>query len=89
MDDNVEIPKETCPQCKGEGAILHNDLKLMDYNCPKCLGTGEVDWVEMVMGVKSITMRDLYNYCKEEWAEEGMMQFDFPLKAHNGIITLK
>lgn len=43
------IPKETCPICNGKGAILHNDIEIMDYNCPKCKGTGKVDWVEMAM----------------------------------------
>ena len=48
----MDIPKENCPKCNGEGAILHGKLELADYVCPHCKGEKKLDWVEVVMGKK-------------------------------------
>ena len=85
----MEVPKETCPKCNGKGAILHNDLEYADYVCEWCGGDGEVDWIEMVMGKKSIHRRDFDNYYKRIWQEEEMLKFDFPFEHNGKIITLK
>ena len=48
---NEELGEIICPECKGEGAILHNKMELMDYTCPKCQGKGKLDWCQQVVGV--------------------------------------
>jgi hypothetical protein len=88
------IPKETCPKCNGEGAILHNDLQLADYVCEWCGGCGKVDWIEKMRGKKKITMVELYNFCKKLWIETELVKYEFPFEgvvsfSGDPIITIK
>ena len=69
-----------CPKCDGTGAITHGKLEYADYVCPHCLGEKKLDWVEVVMGKKSITMQQMYNYYKEKWMEPEYITKEFPFK---------
>lgn len=43
-----------CPVCKGTGDdIRYNSNEDFCPHCPKCLGTGKLDWLEMVVGKSS------------------------------------
>ena len=39
---------DKCSKCNGKGYLLTQKRVL--YRCPKCLGRGELDWVENVVG---------------------------------------
>jgi hypothetical protein len=53
----MDVPKENCPVCNGLAGFI-NGKPSKDINsaswvrCRKCKGRGQLDWVEMVMGVK-------------------------------------
>jgi len=44
-----------CDQCQGSGKVpvsKHNGITVIESlkQCPKCVGTGKVDWIENVVG---------------------------------------
>jgi RecJ-like exonuclease len=39
---------DTCKKCNGKGYLVNRKKVLR--RCPKCLGCGELDWVENVVG---------------------------------------
>ncbi len=50
-----------CDKCEGGGSYPKKFAKLEDPYfscCPKCLGTGKLDWIEMCMGraINFVTM---------------------------------
>lgn len=56
----LEEGEVVCKECKGCGALPTNeDLRqhthgnqMIQQNCPTCLGTGKLDWIEAAMGGK-------------------------------------
>jgi DnaJ-class molecular chaperone len=44
-----------CNKCNGEGEVLRRDDHFGVDRCPKCLGTGMLDWIENVVGKAPIT----------------------------------
>ena len=61
----MEIPKEKCIKCKGKGGFIKG-LPSKHLNssywvkCNKCEGKRELDWVEMAMASRPITMDEYY-----------------------------
>lgn len=45
-----------CKKCGGKGLVAVNDLpKPLECMCPKCFGTGKLDWVEVVVGKRGFS----------------------------------
>jgi len=44
----VSVKLIKCPECKGEGTVkeLDYDETLFDKDCPKCEGTGQIQYEE-------------------------------------------
>jgi len=54
MEDKLKLDPEkgeiVCEKCDGKGTRRAKDgISLMEF-CPKCGGTGKLDWVEVVTG---------------------------------------
>lgn len=59
MKDSLQEGKQYCDQCDGEGLVKEKPFypggeKLLNL-CRKCKGSGQLDWVEMVVGKKIIS----------------------------------
>ena len=57
-----------CPQCKGTGKSepwAVGQFKV-EPECPKCLGDGKFDWIDMIMG----KTRSPYYKAMEAWVDE-------------------
>ena len=82
----MKIPKEKCIKCKGKGGFIKG-LPSKHLNssywvkCNKCNGKRELDWVEMAMASRPITMDEFYDYLrnpqqkKESTIEKGDLQW--------------
>jgi len=44
----MRIRMDDCSKCKGKGYLVNRKRVLR--RCPKCLGRGELDWVENIVG---------------------------------------
>lgn len=53
---HLEEGEMICDKCEGEGVLIFSkiDISYADVTCDKCAGTGKVDWVENVVGKKSV-----------------------------------
>ena len=59
MEENnlVDIHEVICDKCGGVGSVIvkynyykHNHTRA---KCPKCKGTGKLDWIERIIGRKA------------------------------------
>ena len=59
---NEEEGEIICPKCKGNCIIFTGKLSVSDFDkvpiedtviCPKCFGTGKLDWIENILGKRS------------------------------------
>jgi len=54
--DKLILGEVKCKRCRGEGLVRVNvrqdDLRCM---CPKCFGTGKLDWIEVVVGKRGFS----------------------------------
>ena len=41
-----------CPDCNGKGSVPASSMTGVEYKekCEKCLGSGKLDWVEIIVG---------------------------------------
>ena len=63
-----------CQRCKGTGSISENEPKentIFSWVCDKCNGSGELDWIEAIVGKK-------YSLAHVVWNES--------LKTHQNIL---
>ncbi len=60
-DDNV------CYYCGGHGFFRSSDLVCgFDQNCPKCVGSGKLDWIETIVGKKIDPPKETYGLVDHE-----------------------
>ena len=57
---NLEPGEVICPECNGKGTII---VQCIGNVCPMCWGAGKLDWIENIVGKKSmyITLPKLRN----------------------------
>lgn len=63
--DKLTLGEVKCKKCKGEGRVIYNKLIVKEVNsllssslecmCPKCFGTGKLDWIEVVTGKRGFS----------------------------------
>jgi hypothetical protein len=50
---NIEPGETKCPEFVETSMYGPKSQSGIKYKCPKCQGTGKLDWIEMVVGKKS------------------------------------
>jgi hypothetical protein len=54
---NLKDGETICPECNGTGRSLRGKDEKDPFGwlfCPKCVGSGKLDWVEMVVGKRLV-----------------------------------
>lgn len=39
-----------CPKCNGTGEVKNLFSKFLKNLCPRCIGSGKLDWIERIVG---------------------------------------
>jgi len=56
------MEKTKCTKCKGKGYVMDSTItSRISHVCSKCKGVGKLDWIEQVLGKKSL-LRGRYYY---------------------------
>lgn len=60
-----------CDRCKGTRSTKHHNLRTISYNlvtmCPKCFGTGKLDWIEVVTGKRGFSSSSVSTGSSSNW----------------------
>ncbi len=60
MKPKLKEGEEICDSCRGTGKVLSSNVASPCNECPKCHGTGKLDWIEKVTGKRKPSTVDQF-----------------------------
>ena len=66
--EKLTLGEVKCKKCKGKGLVKVNALKnKLECMCPKCFGTGKLDWIEVVIGKRGFSSSSVSTGSSSNW----------------------